>query len=447
MIEYIDPNLLQASPNNIRTSIDDESINELAQSINTMGLLNPISVISGPDKYTIVAGHRRYLAWLRSEYATKMIPCIVLSPKLGDDYITVTMLVENCQRVDITPLDEAFAFAELKNAGWKQKDIALKVGKSDAFVSKRLALTTLPDVLLAKIKNDTLTIAQAVQLSHLPTEALLKNKWDLKKQVSDWEIRQLESAVQREKENQILRDWLQGRTDIVEDAPDNAYYVGRFTGASIDRCMIADGMVIRVAGNAIEVYDTTKSDDYEDDDEDDGLNPAYTEWRKEKEQLWDKYQQDLKAYTDASESLVEVILANSTDRNRLLNAILLGWLLDYGDFANLSDEAREDAETMEDAELFLKYLDHPNIQKIFILSNAGYAEQLLQQELLAHGIVKPERPTFQPAPALYVKDDDDEEDYEEDESIVDDVNIEIDPIEDDWDDDCKGEFLDSYEYL
>lgn len=133
------------SPNNPRERLTD--IDELAASIRQVGLIQPIVVqpiVTDDEEYDawqIVAGHRRYaavrlLGWLN-------VPCLARRPLRSDEEL-LTMLIENGQRANLDPIEEARALSRLKAGGLVDIEIARQVGRSQSHVSGRLALLALP---------------------------------------------------------------------------------------------------------------------------------------------------------------------------------------------------------------------------------------------------------------------------------------------------------------
>ena len=150
---------------NVRTEYDDASIAELAESILSVGVLQPLGVCEseviakkgkkkGDIEYAIVFGHRRHRALLHLKSKRKIkgdyqVPVVErrLSPDMPE--FVVTQLIENLQREDISVLDEARGFLKLIDQhGYNQRDLAAAIGRSPGHVAKRLALLTLPDELL-----------------------------------------------------------------------------------------------------------------------------------------------------------------------------------------------------------------------------------------------------------------------------------------------------------
>lgn len=128
---------------NVRRQIGDTS--DLEASIRAVGLIEPVLVrdLNGSG-YQLIAGHRRLTAV--TNLGDTEIPARVLPESEDGELARIALqLVENLQRVDLDPVEEAAGYAQLKQYGWKQKEIASNVGRSESHVSKRLALLDLPD--------------------------------------------------------------------------------------------------------------------------------------------------------------------------------------------------------------------------------------------------------------------------------------------------------------
>jgi ParB family chromosome partitioning protein len=140
----IDINQLQPNPLQPRGAITPESLVDLVDSIREHGILEPLVVAKTPAGFQIIAGERR---WRASKLAgLTHVPAIIreTSPK----GMLEMALVENVQRVDLNPLDRAKGFERLMNEfGLTTSEIAVRIGKSVAYVSNSLRLLSLPDAL------------------------------------------------------------------------------------------------------------------------------------------------------------------------------------------------------------------------------------------------------------------------------------------------------------
>lgn len=130
-------------PEQPRKSFDDESLLDLAQSIEENGLLQPIVVQPADDNgnYRIIMGERR---WRAHEYAgIDIIPAIVRP--VADTTVLALQIIENNQREDITPLEEARALQQLVEISGNKKEVAQVLGRSPSWLSKRLSLLKAPE--------------------------------------------------------------------------------------------------------------------------------------------------------------------------------------------------------------------------------------------------------------------------------------------------------------
>lgn len=132
---------LRPSPNNPRENLT--GIDDLAASIRENGLIQPLVVqrIPGHSGYQIIAGHRRYAAC--DKLGMTRVPVIIRRDMLPDEEL-LAMLVENGQRAGLDPIEEARALNRLKKSGVADQEIARKIGRSQSYVSGRLALLALP---------------------------------------------------------------------------------------------------------------------------------------------------------------------------------------------------------------------------------------------------------------------------------------------------------------
>jgi ParB/RepB/Spo0J family partition protein len=133
---------------------------ELADSIKALGILEPLTVIAKDGEWEVVFGHRRLAAARLAKQAT--VPAIVR--KYGPAERIEVMLVENLQRADLEPLEEAGGYRRLIALGLSQKDLAARVGRSQAHVSKRLSLLTLPEVARTALGAGELPLVDALEL-------------------------------------------------------------------------------------------------------------------------------------------------------------------------------------------------------------------------------------------------------------------------------------------
>jgi ParB family transcriptional regulator, chromosome partitioning protein len=149
-----------------RRRFDDQAIRELAESVRAQGIVQPVVVRPvGPGRYELVAGERRWRAAQLAGLAT--VPALVR--ETGDRDALLLALVENVAREDLSPLEEARAYAALQDEfGLSLGEIAERVGRSKPSVSNRLRLLDLPDDVLALLEEGVLTEGHARAVLSLP---------------------------------------------------------------------------------------------------------------------------------------------------------------------------------------------------------------------------------------------------------------------------------------
>lgn len=201
-IKQIQIGKIKPSPMNPRKTFNEEDINELANNIESQGLLQPITVrpieftdeldeetgavVSFPTSYELVCGERRFravsLLKAKEDEANiekvknhrkkldkwQSIACIVR--EMNDEEAFDAMITENLQRKDVDPIEEAFAFAQLIKKGDKVEDIALRFGKSNRFVLDRVKLNQLIPELMVKVREGAMAISAAMIIAKLNEE-------------------------------------------------------------------------------------------------------------------------------------------------------------------------------------------------------------------------------------------------------------------------------------
>ncbi|MYA02271.1 MAG: ParB/RepB/Spo0J family partition protein [Chloroflexi bacterium] len=149
---------------NVRRSLGD--LSELVASIRSVGVLTPVTVIpkASGDGWRLVAGHRRTAA--AEEVGLETVPALVHTAADASERLLAT-LVENLQRLDLDPVEEASGYRSLVDAGWAQAEVARRVGRSRAHVSRRLRILTLPAEVQAMVSEGAVTVEHAYTLSQL----------------------------------------------------------------------------------------------------------------------------------------------------------------------------------------------------------------------------------------------------------------------------------------
>jgi ParB family chromosome partitioning protein len=152
-VDHIVPN-----PSQPRKKFDETKLEELAASIRQYGILTPILLRPHEGHYEIVTGERRYRAALRC--GLQEVPAVL--ENFDDAAMMEVALIENIQREDLTPIEEARAYANLiQNLKMTQGQMAKKLGKSRPYVANVLRLLDLPESIQSLLENNQLTMGHA----------------------------------------------------------------------------------------------------------------------------------------------------------------------------------------------------------------------------------------------------------------------------------------------
>lgn len=157
---------IDLNPLNPRKHFDEEKLRELAQSIKEMGLLQPLVVTESnrPGRYLLIAGERRLRAC--KMIGLTHVPAIFCDTDLEARGQMALMLIENLQREDLDPIEEARAFEVLtRDHGWKQTDLAEKIGVSQSHIANRIRLLNLPASVQEGISEGKVTASVGKELA------------------------------------------------------------------------------------------------------------------------------------------------------------------------------------------------------------------------------------------------------------------------------------------
>lgn len=182
---------IEPNPDQPRKNFTEDALETLMESIKIFGIVQPIVVRKNGDKYQIVAGERRYRA--ASALQLEMVPVIIKD--YSTEEVTEIALVENLQRQDLDPIEEAFAYQRLVDTFKQTQDlIATRVGRSRSHVANMMRLLKLPEAIRNDLSVGELTIGQARPLLALPNE---KQQIEVAAKIKEEELnaRQVESLV------------------------------------------------------------------------------------------------------------------------------------------------------------------------------------------------------------------------------------------------------------
>jgi len=196
---------LQAGKYQPRTRMDEGALNELAASIKSQGVMQPVLVrpVEG-GRYEIIAGERRFRAAQMA--GLEEIP--VLVREVDDQSAAAMALIENIQREDLNPVEEAIALQRLQHEfQLTQQQVADAVGKSRVTVANLLRLIALPEVIKTMLSHGDLEMGHARALLGLPDEQQVEGARHVV--ARGLTVRQTEALV---------RQWLSGKPEPVEPA-------------------------------------------------------------------------------------------------------------------------------------------------------------------------------------------------------------------------------------
>ncbi len=208
---------LRSNPYQPRQSFDETKLQELADSIKEYGVLEPIIVKKSVKGYEIVAGERRTKACILA--GVKTIPAIIRD--FSDEDMMQIAVLENIQREDLNPIEEAEAYSKLlKVLNITQEELGKKLGKSRSHITNMLGLLNLPDNVKADVLSGLISMGHAKVLSKIEDEETINDL--VKKVKSDkLSVRELESLASNpvvKKKNPVVRTNDNKKYDFVEDA-------------------------------------------------------------------------------------------------------------------------------------------------------------------------------------------------------------------------------------
>jgi ParB family chromosome partitioning protein len=180
-IREVPTNRVLPNPAQPRLSYEEDSLAELADSIREHGVLQPILVRPAGSQFELIAGERR---WRAARMAgLNAVPAIVL--EYDEETALEVSIIENLQREDVSPLEEAAMYRKMLALGYSVRQLAAKIGKDKGYVENRLRLADAPPEIreLVSVRKDT--ISHAYELMKVTDE---KTRRKLAKRVADGEL-------------------------------------------------------------------------------------------------------------------------------------------------------------------------------------------------------------------------------------------------------------------
>ena len=228
---YVPITSISPNPNQPRKTFDEESLNELAVSIKEQGIIQPLIVEEiVPGRYSIVAGERRFRA---AEIAgLDKLPVIIMT--LTEIQRIQMSLIENVQREDLNPIEEAYAYQYLiQRSNMTQEEVAAKVGKSRSAIANSIRLLGLSDKLKDDVISGQLTAGHARAILSLVNPA---DQQLLREKIIDNElsVREAERLADEYNKGHKVEPKKKGK----EEDPEISEVVERFVSAVGSRCEI-----------------------------------------------------------------------------------------------------------------------------------------------------------------------------------------------------------------
>ena len=203
-INEVEPNVNQP-----RKVFDPTELETLAESINQYGMIQPITVRSVDGMYQIITGERRWRAARMAGLSE--VPVLIITA--DDKKASELALVENIQRSDLNPIEEALGFAALiEEHGLTQEEAAKRIGKSRSAVTNSLRLLNLPESVRKMIENGELSTGHAKVLLGMTSPDMIEKAAlqittrDLSVRDTEKLVKMMEEAANKPEEDQIVRD-------------------------------------------------------------------------------------------------------------------------------------------------------------------------------------------------------------------------------------------------
>ncbi|MDX6500674.1 MAG: ParB family transcriptional regulator, chromosome partitioning protein [Blastocatellia bacterium] len=190
-IREIEIDLIRPGHQQPRTTFAQEKLDELAQSIRTSGIIQPLLVRPRGGLFELVAGERR---WRAAQLAgLPRVPAIIR--EIPDDKLLELALIENIQRQELNPIEEANAYKRLiESLNLTQEEVAQRVGRDRTFVTNYLRILKLPSEIQSLLENEKLSFGHARALLGLG-DVILQRRYAQKIVKHNWSVRETERRI------------------------------------------------------------------------------------------------------------------------------------------------------------------------------------------------------------------------------------------------------------
>ncbi len=171
-VRTVPVNIIVPNPHQPRGRMDMQKLEDLAASIKTHGLIQPLIVTERPGGFTLIAGERR---WRASQLAGLTEVPVVVKETTPQEMLELA-IIENIQRADLNALEEALAYRQLMDEfGLTQEQVAAQVGKGRSTVANLVRILTLPEPVQEAVLDGDISGAHARELTRLPTPEMQVN--------------------------------------------------------------------------------------------------------------------------------------------------------------------------------------------------------------------------------------------------------------------------------
>ncbi|MFR8854094.1 MAG: ParB/RepB/Spo0J family partition protein [Oscillospiraceae bacterium] len=174
-VRYIKIHDIMPNANQPRKTFNEEKIEELAASIREHGIIQPIVVRKKSRGYEIVAGERRWRAAIKAELS--QVPCLIRN--LDDEQNMLIAIIENMQREDLNPIEEAEGLRQMTETfGMTQEQVSRSVGKSRPYITNSMRLLKLPEYIRESIADGRISAGHGRTLIAASDEDMRKSIWE-----------------------------------------------------------------------------------------------------------------------------------------------------------------------------------------------------------------------------------------------------------------------------
>ena len=199
-IRDLEIDLIRPGHQQPRTTFDQARLEELAQSIRTSGIIQPLLVRPRGGLFELVAGERRWRAAQLAGLAR--IPAIIR--EIPDERLLELALIENIQRQELNPIEEANAYKRLiESLNLSQEEVAQRVGRDRTFITNYLRILRLPSEIQLLIENEKLSFGHARALLGL-ADVILQRRYAQKIVKHNWSVRETERRIKHASQDRAL---------------------------------------------------------------------------------------------------------------------------------------------------------------------------------------------------------------------------------------------------